>query len=149
MYCPQRGGEIVAAEHLGSRASDLSSGAGDYWAGADGAGRCEFGLMSTGAASAGGRRAGAAALRWACLGAGVGAGVVPVASDAARGSAFMMLTGGIDEADGKNTSGPGTRKPTAGAAPGTAVGAETSAGGGDDGARPATGTSAAAGQPAA
>jgi hypothetical protein len=101
--------------------------------------------MSTGAVSAGGRRTGAAALRWAGLGAA--GGVAPVVSDAAGGSAFMMLTGGIDEAEGKNTSGPGTRKPTAGGAP--AVGAEASAGGGDDGARPATGTSAAAGQPAA
>ena len=45
-------------------------------------------------------------------------------------SAFMMLTGGIDEADGKNTSGPGTLMPTAGGAP--AVGAEASAGGGED-----------------
>src|SRR3954470_15468993 len=103
--------------------------------------------MSTGAGSTGARRAGAAALRWVCL--GVGAGVAPVVSDAAGGSAFMMLTGGIDDADGKNTSGPGTRNPAAGAVPGTAVGAAARAGGGDDGARPATGTSAGAGQPAA
>ena len=40
----------------------------------------------------------------------------------------MMLTGGIDDADGKNRFGRGTRKPTAGGAP--AVGAEASAGGG-------------------
>jgi hypothetical protein len=65
-----------------------------------------------------------------------------VSGAAADGSAFMMLTGGIEAADGKNTFGPGTRKPL-----GAGAGPEASPG--DVGKRPATGGSAAAGQVAA
>src|SRR5262245_43093302 len=49
-------------------------------------------------AAAAGRRCGAGA----CLGAGAEGGVEPVVSGGNAGSAFMIVTGGIDAADGKN-----------------------------------------------
>src|SRR5437899_5999540 len=56
------------------------------------------GCVLVAAAPAAGRRDGVGA----CLAAGAEGGVEPVVSGGNAGSAFMMLTGGIEAADGKN-----------------------------------------------
>ena len=91
-----------------------------------------------------GRRGGGAGGALRCgVAAFAAGGVVPVLAGAVGGggSAFIMLTGGIDAAEGKNTLGPGTLTPAA-EIPG---GAEAIADGGVNRAM----AGSAAGQPAA
>src|SRR3954447_2511880 len=109
-----------------------------YSAAGGGGARCGSALAFAG------RRGGAGGALRCGVAAFAAGGVVPVVSGGVGGggSAFMMLTGGIDAADGKNTFGPGTLIPAAD----EAAGAEASEGGDED---RAIGDSAAVGQFAA
>src|SRR5258705_7303047 len=92
---PCRCGDVSAAGGRRQQPPRLSSGNGTYCAG--GAPLPAL-LRSIGACLGLGA--------WAGRFDGVRAGAEPVVSGCAAGSAVMMLTGGIESDDGKNSSGP-------------------------------------------